>query len=149
VLRSLVVLVLAALGLWLTLLSVLVVAGRRRGSLRDGARVLPDTLVLVRRLAGDRSIPRSARWPLWGLLVYLAVPIDLVPDFIPVIGWADDVILASLVVGHLLRRAGPGTLARHWPGTDEGLAVLMQVLRLRTDGPAVEGTARDGAPRGA
>jgi uncharacterized membrane protein YkvA (DUF1232 family) len=115
---------------WLAFLAFLAVARPDTGSLGQMPRVLPDTIRLVRRLAGDRSIPRSARYPVWGLLVYLACPIDLVPDFLPVIGYADDVILTALVLRRLVRHAGPSKLSEQWPGTPEGLTALRTMLRL-------------------
>ena len=78
--------ILGMLVVWGALLLAVFLTRPDRGSLRDGARILPDTLRLVRRLAVDRSTPRASRFLLWGLLGYLALPIDLVPDFIPVIG---------------------------------------------------------------
>jgi uncharacterized membrane protein YkvA (DUF1232 family) len=128
--RALLVLLVSILVMWGVLLVVLVVSRPDARSVRDGARVLPDTLRLVRRLAADRTVPRSARLWLWFLVAYLAVPFDLVPDFLPVIGYADDVIIASLVIRHLVRRAGPETVRRNWPGTREGLAALGRVVRL-------------------
>jgi uncharacterized membrane protein YkvA (DUF1232 family) len=56
------------------------------------------------------------------LLAYLAIPIDLVPDFVPVLGYADDAIIVSLMLRSVVRRAGAPVLRRHWPGTDDGLA---------------------------
>jgi uncharacterized membrane protein YkvA (DUF1232 family) len=91
---------------------------------------LPDTLRLLRGLATDRTVPRRTRWLLWGLLAYLASPIDLVPDFVPVIGFADDAIITSFVLRHVMRRAGPPKLDQHWPGSPEGLATLRRLLRL-------------------
>lgn len=102
-------------------------------SLGDATRLLPDTLRLVRRLSADRSIPRATRWWVWVLLVYLASPIDLVPDFIPVIGYADDAIITSFVLRHVIARAGAPKLREHWPGSEEGLSTLMRILRLRQD----------------
>jgi uncharacterized membrane protein YkvA (DUF1232 family) len=99
-------------------------------ALRDAVRLLPDTLRLVRRLAADRSIPLRTRVSVWFLLVYLASPIDLIPDFVPVIGYADDAILVSFVLRRLIRRAGSEKVREHWPGTAEGLATLERVLRL-------------------
>jgi uncharacterized membrane protein YkvA (DUF1232 family) len=115
---------------WVILLVVLVVAAPDKGSLREGARVLPDTFRLVRRLAADHTVPRSARVLLWLLIGYLALPFDLVPDFLPVIGYADDVIITSLVLRHLIHRAGPEKVREQWPGSPEGLQALGRVLRL-------------------
>jgi uncharacterized membrane protein YkvA (DUF1232 family) len=118
------------LGLWLVFLAFLVIARPDTGTLRGLPRMLPDTVRLVARLARDRSIPWSARLPAWALLAYLAMPFDLVPDFLPVIGYADDAILTALVLHRLLRKAGPTKLTEHWPGTPDGLTTLRQMLRV-------------------
>ena len=85
----------------------------------------------MRRLVVDKTIPRRTRWLVWALIAYLALPIDLVPDFIPVVGYADDVIVTAFVLRHVIRRAGPEKLTEHWPGTPAGLDTLTRVLRLR------------------
>jgi uncharacterized membrane protein YkvA (DUF1232 family) len=116
-----------ALGLALTylvLLSALLVARPKGNLLGEALRLLPDLVRLLRRLASDRSVPRAARARLWLLLGYLAIPIDLVPDFVPVLGYADDAIIVSLVLRSVVRRAGAPVVRRHWPGTDNGLAAL-------------------------
>ena len=95
--------------------------------LRDAMRMLPDLLRLVRRLAADPTVPRGVRVRLVLLLAYLVSPIDLIPDFVPVLGHADDVVVVALVLRSMLRRSGPEALRRHWPGSPEGLAVLLQV----------------------
>jgi uncharacterized membrane protein YkvA (DUF1232 family) len=64
---------------------------------------------------------------LWLLLGYLAMPIDLVPDVIPVIGYADDAIVVALVLRSVVRRAGPDAVVRHWPGTPDGLAAVQRL----------------------
>ncbi len=102
-------------------------------SLSDATRLLPDTLRLVRRLAADRSLPKSTQWWIWVLLIYLASPIDLVPDFVPVIGYADDAIITSFVLRHVIARSGPDKLSEHWPGSPEGLTTLVRLLRIRAD----------------
>lgn len=117
-------------GLWIVFALALVVARPESGTLRDAMRLLPDTLRLVRRLATDRSVPRSTRVLVWLLLGYLVLPIDLVPDFLPLIGYADDLILTALVLRHLVRQAGRETLEKRWPGTEEGLTTLRALLRL-------------------
>jgi uncharacterized membrane protein YkvA (DUF1232 family) len=98
--------------------------------MRDMARLLPDTLRLIKRLATDRSIPLRKRLPLWLLFAYLASPIDLIPDFIPVVGYADDVFIASFVLRRLIRHAGRPKLVEHWPGTADGLAQILRLLRV-------------------
>jgi uncharacterized membrane protein YkvA (DUF1232 family) len=115
---------------WLALVAVLWAA--RPDDLRAGEllRLLPDVLRLVRRLAADRTLPRGVRLRLWLLLGYLALPVDLVPDVIPVIGYADDAVAVALVLRSVVRRAGPDAVARHWPGTEAGLAALRRGARL-------------------
>ena len=120
--------------LWLVLVVAFFVAGRRSGeptNLRDALRLLPDVVVLVRRLAGDRTLPRGIRWRLGLLLVYLVSPIDLVPDFIPVAGYADDALLVAWVLRSVVRAAGPEALERHWPGRPEGLAAVRRLAGVR------------------
>jgi uncharacterized membrane protein YkvA (DUF1232 family) len=115
---------------WAALVVVLIVARPRGGLLREALRLLPDLLRLLPRLAGDGSLPRSARVAIGFLLVYLASPIDLVPDFIPVLGYADDAIIVAAVLGWVVRRAGVQAVQRRWPGTDDGFAVLCRLTGL-------------------
>ena len=109
---------------WVVLLVALVIARPRGGLLREALRLLPDLLRLLPRLAADSSLPRGTRIELALLLVYLAFPFDLVPDFIPVLGYADDAIIVAAVLRRVVRRAGVQALQRQWPGTDDGFAVL-------------------------
>lgn len=113
---------------WLVLLLVLWRARPGPGALREGARLLPDVLRLLGRLARDRSLDRGVRLRLWLLLAYLASPVDLVPDVVPVLGQADDVVVAVLALRSVVRRAGEPALRRHWPGSDDGLAALLRVV---------------------
>jgi uncharacterized membrane protein YkvA (DUF1232 family) len=101
-------------------------------TLADAARLLPDLLKLVARLARDRSLPRRVRVWLGLLLVYLALPFDFVPDFIPVIGYADDAIVVALVLGMVVRASGSDAVRRHWDGTDDGLTVVLRICGLTT-----------------
>jgi uncharacterized membrane protein YkvA (DUF1232 family) len=116
---------------YLVLLGALLVKRPKGNLLGETLRLLPDLLRLLRRLASDRSVPRAARVRLWLLLGYLAVPIDLVPDFVPVLGYADDAIIVSLVLRSVVRRAGAPVVRRHWPGTDDGLAALGRLTGLQ------------------
>ena len=118
---------LAILVVWLLLIVFLWKARPDELSVRAAARLLPDTLRLVRRLGADRSLPLSVRLPLWLLIGYLLLPIDLIPDFVPVLGYADDVVAVAVVLRSVVRRAGPEALTRHWPGTPDGLAVISRL----------------------
>lgn len=112
-------------------------------SLRDALRLLPDVLRVLRRLAADPSVSRGARIKLLLLLSYLVLPLDLVPDFLPLIGYADDVIIMALVLRSVIRSAGPDSLRRHWPGTPAGLAVIERLAGLpapATGNPGKENT---------
>jgi uncharacterized membrane protein YkvA (DUF1232 family) len=127
-----------AVGLALTyvvLLGALLVARPKGNLLGEASRLLPDLLRLLRRLAGDAGVPRAARLRLWLLLGYLAIPIDLVPDFVPVLGYADDVIIVSLVLRSVVRQAGAPVVRRHWPGTDHGLAAVARLTGLQLSQP--------------
>lgn len=95
--------------------------------MRDALRLLPDLLVLLRRLTADRTLSGGLRVRLVLLLAYLASPIDLVPDFLPVIGYADDAIIVALVLRSVIRKAGHAPLERHWPGTPAGLTLIRRL----------------------
>ncbi|WP_206784961.1 YkvA family protein [Amycolatopsis sp. MtRt-6] len=115
---------------WAALIVALVIVRPRGGLLREALRLLPDVLRLVRRLAADKTLPRGVRIRLGLLLAYLALPIDLVPDFIPVLGYADDAIIVSAVLRSVVRRAGLDAVRAHWPGTEDGFAALARLTRL-------------------
>ena len=116
--------------LWLLLVAALWTARPDDVRLRDVVRLLPDLLRLLKRLAADPAAPRGVRLRVGLLLVYLALPIDLIPDFIPVIGYADDAVIVAIVLRSVARVAGSGKLAEHWPGSPEGLDALLRLCRL-------------------
>jgi uncharacterized membrane protein YkvA (DUF1232 family) len=120
----------ALLVAWLALVVVLLIARPRGSLLREALRLLPDVLRLVRRLAADKTLPRGVRIRLGLLLAYLAIPIDPIPDFIPVLGYADDAIMVAAVLGSVVRRAGLDVVRAHWPGTDDGFSVLVRITGL-------------------
>jgi len=115
---------------WLALVSALLIARPHGGLLREALRVLPDVLRLVHRLAADKTLPRGVRVRLGLLLAYLAIPIDLIPDFIPILGYADDAIIVTAVLRNVVRRAGLDAVRAHWPGTDDGFAALTRLTGL-------------------
>jgi len=119
--------------LWLALVVELLVVGRRdarSGQLKEALRLVPDVVRLLKRLATDQSLQRGVRVRLALLLAYLAMPVDLVPDFIPVIGYADDAIIVALTLRSVVRRAGPQALERHWSGSPEGLRAVRRLAGL-------------------
>ncbi len=99
-------------------------------TMRDALRPLPDLLRLIRRLVADPTVPTGARIRLGLLIIYLASPIDLIPDFIPVVGYADDAVIVAVVLRSVTRSAGPDALERHWPGTPDGLELIRQLAGL-------------------
>ena len=112
---------------WLILVIALLIIRPRRGSLRQALRLLPDGLRLVRRMADDNTLSCGIRIRLALLLTYLALPFDLIPDVIPVLGYADDAIIVIAVLRSVVRRAGIDAVRAHWPGTDDGFAVLARL----------------------
>jgi len=132
-LRTVVIVAASLVAMWLAFILFVWVIRPDNTSVSDATRLLPDTLRLVRRLSTDRTISRSTRWWILALLIYLASPIDLVPDFVPVIGYADDAIITSFVLRHVIARSGTTKLRDHWPGSEAGLATLIRLLRLRPD----------------
>jgi uncharacterized membrane protein YkvA (DUF1232 family) len=104
---------------------------RPKGSLlAEAVRILPDLLRLLRRLATDPTLPRGVRVRLGLLLAYLALPIDLVPDFLPVIGYADDAVITVVVLRSVVRRAGIEALRRRWPGSPDGFTALCRLASI-------------------
>jgi uncharacterized membrane protein YkvA (DUF1232 family) len=105
----------------------LIVAGRGQ-DVRDMARFVPDCVVLVRRLLRDPRVPRRYKLLLGALVGYLAFPIDLVPDFIPVAGHIDDALAVVLVLRAVLRASGRELLREHWPGPASSLAFVLRFV---------------------
>ncbi|MFG1624607.1 YkvA family protein [Kribbella sp. NPDC049227] len=116
--------------LWLALIVALWIGRPDELRVRDALRLLPDLVRLLRRLAADPTLPRGVRVRLWLLLAYLALPFDLVPDFIPVIGYADDAVIVAFALRSVTRRAGSEALDRHWPGSPDGLAAIRRLARI-------------------
>jgi uncharacterized membrane protein YkvA (DUF1232 family) len=108
---------------------IALVALGRRSDARALAGFIPDSLVLVQRLMRDPRVPRRRKLALALLVVYLVLPIDLVPDFIPVAGQLDDAILVALVLRGLIRGGGEELLRDHWPGPERSLALITRGAR--------------------
>jgi uncharacterized membrane protein YkvA (DUF1232 family) len=91
------------------------------GAVRDLVRLLPHLATLIARLASDARVPRRTKTVLGGVAVYLASPIDVIPDFVPFLGYLDDVILVALVLDGLLNHVDRDIVAQHWPGDASSL----------------------------
>jgi uncharacterized membrane protein YkvA (DUF1232 family) len=113
---------------WLALLGLLLLLGRRTAA-RELASFVPDCLVLFRRLLRDPRVPRRAKIALALLVVYLAMPFDLVPDFIPVAGQLDDAILVAAAIAYVVRRAGRDVVRELWPGSERGLRLVLALSK--------------------
>jgi uncharacterized membrane protein YkvA (DUF1232 family) len=89
------------------------------------AAFVPDCAVLFKRLLGDRRVPRRAKVALWLVLPYLAMPFDLIPDFLPVVGQIDDALVVAGAIRYVVRAAGRDVVAELWPGSERGLGVVL------------------------
>ena len=118
----------ATVAIYAAFLAWLVIRGRRADA-RALAMFIPDCIVLVTRLARDPRVPRRRKLMLVGLVGYLSLPFDLVPDFIPVAGQLDDAIVVALVLRHLVRAGGEPIMRELWPGPEQSLAVILRLAR--------------------
>ena len=116
---------------WLALVVTLLVARPSENVLTESLRLLPDLVRLIARLARDSSQPRGVRIRLGLLLAYLAFPIDLIPDFVPVLGYADDVIIVLITLRSVIRLVGEAPLRSHWPGTPAGFEAVVRLTHSR------------------
>lgn len=119
------------LALYLLALLALVLAGRRADA-RALARFLPDCVVLLRRVLGEPRVPRLHKLALAAALAYLAFPLDLVPDVLPVAGQLDDVLVVALALRLLARGAGSHLIAELWPGPPASLRAVLRLAGART-----------------
>ena len=113
--RGLLIALAVGIAVWLLAILILVIVGRKQQA-RELAAAIPNLLVLFRGLLRDPRVPRGSK--IWVLVavIWIASPIDLVPEFIPVLGPADDLIVAALVLRHVLKRTDRSLLAEHWRG---------------------------------
>lgn len=103
----------------------------RRSAARGLAGFIPDLLILVRGLLRDPRVPRNRKFLLGALAIYLALPFDIVPDFIPVAGALDDVLLVALVLRSLVKGAGREVVEDNWRGPRESLALVFRAAGIR------------------
>jgi uncharacterized membrane protein YkvA (DUF1232 family) len=121
---------LVAVTVYAIAVGLLVAAGRRTDA-RALAGFVPDCVVLVKRLLGDPRVPRRRKAILILLAGYLALPFDLVPDFIPVAGQLDDAIVVALALRAVMRSGGEGLLREYWPGPESSLELVRRIAFTR------------------
>jgi uncharacterized membrane protein YkvA (DUF1232 family) len=124
--ESLVIVFGVLVAVW-TAFVVALYAGGRRAEARALAGFIPDCLLLVRGLIQDARVPRRHKLLLVALLGYLAMPFDLVPDFIPVAGQLDDVLVVGWVLRRLVRGAGTEIVQEHWHGPEQSLRLILRL----------------------
>jgi uncharacterized membrane protein YkvA (DUF1232 family) len=122
-------------GVYVLAVASLIAAGRREDA-RALAGFIPDCIVLVSRLARDPRISRPRRAALFLVLGYLALPIDLVPDFLPGIGQLDDAVLLGLALRLVVHAGGAEMVREAWPGPEASLTLVMRAAGLETNGAA-------------
>jgi uncharacterized membrane protein YkvA (DUF1232 family) len=123
-----------ALLLYAILVLALVLAGRKV-QVKELAALIPNLVFLFRDLARDPAVPRGPKVWLAVGTVWLVSPIDLLPEFLPVIGPLDDAVVAALVLRHLVRRAGVDVVRRHWRGEPSTLTAILRAAGLPPDPP--------------
>ena len=119
---------LGILAVWAILIGLLFALRPRDVPLGEVVRVIPDVVRLVRRLIGDPAVPLPVKVALVSLMVWLLSPIDLIPEFIPVLGPVDDAVVAVLVLRYVRRRLGIEALRSRWAGTPQGFALLIRII---------------------
>jgi uncharacterized membrane protein YkvA (DUF1232 family) len=116
----------ALLLIYVGLVALLVAVGRKAEA-RALARFVPDCIVLFRRLLSGSRVSRGRKLFLLALVAYLAMPFDLIPDFIPIAGQLDDAIIVGLALRTVLRAAGTDVIREHWPGPEPSLNTVLRL----------------------
>jgi len=126
--RSLLIAIAIAAAVWMLAIFALVVAGRRTHA-KELAMLLPNLLSLLRGLIRDPRVGRFDKFLLIVAVAWVASPIDLIPEFIPVFGPLDDVVVVALILRRLVKRAGPEVVSDHWRGDPEIMQKILKLVR--------------------
>lgn len=127
--RTLVIALLILGAIYLVLVAALILSGRKVAA-RELATLLPNLILLFKDLARDPNVPRRAKVVLALAAVWLVSPIDLLPEFLPVLGPLDDAVVAALALRYLVRRAGAEVVRDHWRGERATLDVILHAARI-------------------
>jgi len=128
VVRTFLLVVGIGLAVWAVLILVLLLVGKKTAA-RELATLLPNLIRLFRGLLADGRVPLGSKLLLGAAVAWFVSPIDLVPEFIPVLGPLDDAVVAALVLRHVVKKAGRDVVAEHWAGDERTLGVLLRVAR--------------------
>ena len=126
--RALIIALAIAAAVWLLAIVALVIAGRRTHA-KELAMLLPNLLSLLRGMIRDPRVGRFDKFLLVVAVAWVASPIDLIPEFIPVFGPLDDVVVVALILRRLVRRAGPEVVSDHWRGDPEIMRRILKLVR--------------------
>lgn len=128
--RTLIIVFIAFVAIYVVFVLALYLAGKRTQA-RAISGFIPDCIVLFKNLMQDKQISGKYKVVLALLIGYLALPIDLIPDFIPIIGQLDDAIIVALALRFILKGAGPEVAAKHWPGPESSLNMLLKLVHVK------------------
>jgi uncharacterized membrane protein YkvA (DUF1232 family) len=99
----------------------------------EAASTIPNMAKLLLRLLRDPRVPRRTKLVVGAAVAYIASPIDLIPDFIPVVGLADDLLVLTFAVHHMVEVAGEDVVLEHWDGSRDLLELVRSVLDVASD----------------
>ena len=118
----------ALVALWAAMLALFWILRPKDVPVREVVKVIPDLLRLLRSLVTDSNAPLDVRLVVVALLAWILSPIDLIPEFIPVLGPLDDIVVAVVALRYVRRRLGADELRRRWVGTPDGFSLLLRVV---------------------
>ncbi|HVF07302.1 MAG TPA: YkvA family protein [Actinomycetota bacterium] len=143
--RGVLITIAVVAAVWIVAIAALWIFGRKLAAAQL-ARAIPDVIALCRGLMRDPRVPTASKVLLGGALVWIASPIDLVPEFIPVLGPLDDVVVVGLVLRHLVKRAGVEVVQEHWRGEPRVLRAALRVAAIRLPQPDLNGARPEPDP---
>ncbi|TMK50476.1 MAG: DUF1232 domain-containing protein [Actinobacteria bacterium] len=126
--RTLIIALAIAAAVWMIAIIALVIAGRRTHA-KELALLIPNLLSLLRGLIHDPRVGRFDKFLLVVAVAWVASPIDLIPEFIPVFGPLDDVVVVALILRRLVRHAGPELVSDHWRGDPDLMRKILKLVR--------------------
>lgn len=116
--------------LYALFVAALYISGRHVAA-REFAGFIPDCIVLFKRLLQSKNLARRYKIAAWMVVGYLALPIDIIPDFIPIAGQFDDAIIVALLLRAVIKHTGYRFVNKSWPGTERSLTLLLKLARVK------------------